>query len=50
MISEAGHYTMFLGFARQYGDREETDKKWHALLEFEAEVMKNLSTGESIHG
>ena len=21
MISEANHYTMFLGFARQYGDR-----------------------------
>ena len=25
MISEAGHYTMFLKFARQYGDRKEVD-------------------------
>lgn len=50
MVSEAGHYTMFLGFARKYGDRKEVDQKWDALLAFEAEVMKNLGTGESIHG
>jgi len=50
MISEAGHYTLFLGFARQYGDRTEVDKKWTALLEYEAGIMKNLGTGESIHG
>ncbi len=50
MISEAGHYTMFLNFARQYGDREIVDKKWQELLAFEAEVMKDLSTGETIHG
>lgn len=50
MVSEANHYTMFLGFARKYGDREEVDKKWNALLEYEAEIMKNLSVGETIHG
>lgn len=50
MVSEANHYTMFLGFARQYGDRTEVDKKWNALLEFEADIMKNLSKSESIHG
>lgn len=50
MISEANHYTMFLGFARQYGDRKEVDEKWQALLEFEADVMKDLSKSESIHG
>jgi len=50
MVSEANHYTMFLGFARQYGDREEVDKKWQGLLTFEAEIMKNLSTSETIHG
>ncbi|MGJ8665842.1 MAG: tRNA-(ms[2]io[6]A)-hydroxylase [Patiriisocius sp.] len=50
MVSEAGHYTMFLGFARQYGDRKEVDEKWKSLLAYEAEVMKELSTGESIHG
>ncbi|TMM55882.1 tRNA-(ms[2]io[6]A)-hydroxylase [Maribacter algarum] len=50
MVSEASHYTMFLKFARQYGDREEVDKKWQNLLEYEAEIMKNLSKSESIHG
>ncbi|MDQ7918198.1 tRNA-(ms[2]io[6]A)-hydroxylase [Mesonia sp. MT50] len=50
MISEANHYTMFLNFARQYGDREEVDKKWQSLLDFEAEIMKDLSKKESIHG
>lgn len=50
MVSEANHYTMFLGFARQYGDREEVDKKWQDLLDFEAEIMKNLSKDSTIHG
>ena len=50
MVSEANHYTMFLGFARKYGDREEVDEKWQALLEYEATIMKNLSKKETIHG
>jgi tRNA-(ms[2]io[6]A)-hydroxylase len=50
MISEAGHYTMFLNFARQYGDRKEVDEKWEQLLEYEAEIMSNLSNKETIHG
>jgi len=50
MVSEAGHYTMFLGFARKYGKREEVDKKWDGLLHFEADIMKDLSKSESVHG
>ena len=50
MISEAHHYTMFLNFARQYGNRNEVDAKWNTLLEFEAKIMKDLSRTESIHG
>jgi len=50
MVSEANHYTMFLGFARQYGDRKEVDEKWQDLLAFEAQIMKNLSKSETIHG
>ncbi len=50
MVSEANHYTMFLGFARQYGDRKEVDEKWQQLLEFEAQIMKDLSKKETIHG
>ena len=50
MISEANHYTSFLGFARQYGDKDDVNKKWNDLLEFEANIMKSLSISESIHG
>lgn len=50
MISEAGHYTMFLNFARQYGDRKEVDEKWQELLDYEAEIMKTLGNKETIHG
>jgi tRNA-(ms[2]io[6]A)-hydroxylase len=50
MASEANHYTMFLKFARQYGNREEVDKKWQDLLEYEAQLIKNLGTKETMHG
>lgn len=50
MISEAGHYTMFLKFARQYGKREEVDKKWQELLDYEATIMKELNVSTTIHG
>ncbi len=50
MVSEANHYTMFLNFARKYGEREEVDKKWQDLLVFEAEIMKDLGKKETIHG
>ncbi|KPM30418.1 tRNA-(ms[2]io[6]A)-hydroxylase [Croceitalea dokdonensis DOKDO 023] len=50
MISEAGHYTMFLKFARQYGNRSEVDQKWQNLLTYEAKIMKDLGQKETIHG
>uniref|UniRef100_UPI0040493D77 tRNA-(ms[2]io[6]A)-hydroxylase n=1 Tax=Gelidibacter sp. TaxID=2018083 RepID=UPI0040493D77 len=50
MVSEANHYTMFLSFARQYGDRKEVDAKWQQLLDYEANIMKNLSKKETMHG
>ena len=50
MVSEANHYTMFLGFARKYGDRKEVDQKWQQLLDYEAEIMKTLGGKEYIHG
>lgn len=50
MVSEANHYTMFLGFARKYGSREEVDKKWQDLLDYEASIMKELGKKETMHG
>jgi tRNA-(ms[2]io[6]A)-hydroxylase len=50
MVSEANHYTMFLKFARTYGDRKKVDEKWEQLLVYEAEIMKDLGKKETIHG
>ena len=50
MISEANHYTLFIKLARQYGNREEVDKKWQALLNFEGEVIRDFGKKEYIHG
>ncbi|WP_299162473.1 tRNA-(ms[2]io[6]A)-hydroxylase [uncultured Tenacibaculum sp.] len=50
MISEANHYTTFLGFARKYQDRELVDKKWDDLVAFEAEMMRSRGTIAKVHG
>jgi len=50
MASEANHYTLFLNFARTFGDRKEVAVKWHDLLAYEARLMKNLGTQKTIHG
>ena len=50
MISEAGHYTMFLKFARKYGDEDQVNTKWLALLNYEAEIMQKLSRKQTVHG
>ena len=50
MVSEANHYTMFLGFARKYGGRDVVDQKWQDLLAYEAEIMANLGKKETMHG
>lgn len=50
MISEANHYTLFLGYARKYMDRTIVDQKWQDLLAFEAEMMKSRGTVAKVHG
>ena len=50
MISEANHYTLFLGFARKYQAVEIVNKKWDDLLNFEAGLMKNRGTKPKVHG
>ncbi|WP_317168567.1 tRNA-(ms[2]io[6]A)-hydroxylase [Mucilaginibacter agri] len=50
MISEAGHYTMFLKFAKKYADGIDVDKRWEDFLVYEAEVIKNYGKAETIHG
>jgi len=50
MISEAGHYTTFINFARKYGQSVNVDKRWAEFLKFEGELIQNYGTSETIHG
>lgn len=50
MISEASHYTTFLGLARKYQDRNIVDEKWQSLLAYESELMKERGRMAKIHG
>ena len=50
MVSEANHYTMFLGFARKYGEKKEVEAKWQQLLNYESQIIANLGKTEAIHG
>ena len=50
MISEAGHYTTFIGFARKYGEGIDVDKRWKQWLEFEASIISNYGKDTTIHG
>jgi tRNA-(ms[2]io[6]A)-hydroxylase len=50
MISEAGHYTMFIKLARKYAEDIDVDKRWNEYLEYEAKVIQNYGKSETIHG
>ncbi|MFV9550915.1 tRNA-(ms[2]io[6]A)-hydroxylase [Algibacter sp. PT7-4] len=50
MVSEAGHYTTFIGFARQYGKGIDVEKRWKELIDFEAKIIQNYGKSETIHG
>lgn len=50
MISEAGHYTLFIGFARKYGEDIDVEKRWQEWLDYEASLMTKYSRRETIHG
>jgi tRNA-(ms[2]io[6]A)-hydroxylase len=50
MVSEANHYTTFIGFARKYGGEIDVDKRWAELLEYEGTLMDKYGKGETMHG
>ena len=50
MISEAGHYTTFIGFARQYGGRVDVDARWKEFLAYEADVVARYGRSATMHG
>lgn len=50
MISEATHYTLFIGLARKYGKGIDVDRRWQEWLEYEGEIIKSYGRSETIHG
>lgn len=51
MESEAGHYTTFLNFARQYGRSVDyVNQRWDEWLAFENELITQYGKDETIHG
>jgi tRNA-(ms[2]io[6]A)-hydroxylase len=50
MESEAGHYTLFIELAETYMDKEKVRNRWKELLEYEANIMKEIAIrGDRIH-
>lgn len=50
MVSEAGHYVLFIELARKYFDREKADARWQEFLEYEAQIMEDLELrGDRMH-
>jgi tRNA-(ms[2]io[6]A)-hydroxylase len=50
MISEAGHYTTFLGFAKKYQDNINVDTRWKEWIEYESSIIANYGNRETVHG
>lgn len=42
MVSEAGHYRLFIGLAEEILPREAVRKRWEDFLEYEAEMIQTL--------
>jgi tRNA-(ms[2]io[6]A)-hydroxylase len=50
MISEANHYTTFIGFARKYSNGIDVDKRWQEFIDFESSIIIKYGKKESMHG
>lgn len=50
MVSEAGHYRLFIDLAKLYGQPEEVKTRWQEYLDHEAQIMHNLTLrGDRMH-
>ena len=50
MVSEAGHYRLFIDLANRYADPARVKKRWQEYLDYESEVMTMLSLrGDRMH-
>jgi tRNA-(ms[2]io[6]A)-hydroxylase len=52
MVSEANHYTLFIGLARKYGTPAGIDvnKRWEEFLNYEGQIIAQYGIQERIHG
>lgn len=50
MISEAGHYTLYLSLARKYCPGLDVDGRWSEFLDFEGQLIESYGKSEQIHG
>lgn len=50
MISEANHYTAFLGLARKYCKDVDVEKRWKEFLSYESSLMEKYGKEETMHG
>lgn len=50
MVSEAGHYVLFLDLARDYFPRERVDARWREYLAYEARILSEMiPRGDRMH-
>ncbi|MFB6257348.1 MAG: tRNA-(ms[2]io[6]A)-hydroxylase [Flavobacteriales bacterium] len=50
MVSEAGHYRLFLDLARKYGEGIDVDARWQEYLDQEARIVAELGKESTMHG
>ncbi|MBK9981222.1 MAG: tRNA-(ms[2]io[6]A)-hydroxylase [Saprospiraceae bacterium] len=50
MVSEAGHYRLFIDLANRYGDQSKVKARWQEYLDFESGIMQSLALrGDRMH-
>jgi len=50
MVSEAGHYRLFIDLAKHYGDEEQVKERWQEYLDHEKTIMNDLTLrGDRMH-
>ncbi len=50
MVSEAGHYRMFLSLAKRHGEPDAVQARWHEYLDHERELLATIEVrGDRIH-
>lgn len=50
MVSEAGHYRLFIDLANTYGDQSKVKARWQEYLDYESGIMQSLALrGDRMH-